>query len=249
MRALTNAEILSVWERGWQATAPQRAVLLLAAACPEKEPGELAACSIGRRDAQLLELRGVMFGRRIVSLTKCPQCGENVELEFNVDDFAAPPPVDEADNVAASAAAIVAEGYEVRFRLPDSLDQMAIAEAPDAATAQRTLLSRCVTSAQRAGAEVSTERLPALVLTKMTERMAELDPLASVFLAVTCAACGGQWRTLFDVCDFFWRELSWCAQRLLQEVHLLAAAYGWSEAEILSLGATRRSLYLEMVSR
>ncbi|HUD55174.1 MAG TPA: hypothetical protein VMR02_08095 [Terracidiphilus sp.] len=37
------------------------------------------------------------------------------------------------------------------------------------------------------------------------------------------------------------------ARRLLYEVHTLAAAYGWSEREILSLSAPRRALYLEMV--
>lgn len=244
MRALTNAEILDVWERGWQAALPQRAVLLLATACPDKQPGEFAGYSIGRRDAQLLELRGTMFGRRVVSLVKCPQCGENVQLEFSVDDFAEP-----VRSELDDATAIAADDYLVQFRLPNSLDQMAIVEWRDAAKAQRELLSRCVISAQHAGDEVSAENLPESVVAKMTERMAELDPLAGIFLAVTCATCGGQWRALFDICEFLWRELSWRAQRLLQEVHVLASAYGWSESDILSLGATRRRLYLEMVNQ
>ena len=37
------------------------------------------------------------------------------------------------------------------------------------------------------------------------------------------------------------------ARRLLLDVHQLASAYGWSEMEILSLSATRRNAYLEMV--
>ena len=32
------------------------------------------------------------------------------------------------------------------------------------------------------------------------------------------------------------------------EVHTLATAYGWSEAETLALGDARRAMYLEMVS-
>ena len=35
--------------------------------------------------------------------------------------------------------------------------------------------------------------------------------------------------------------------RTLNEIHLLASAYGWSEGEILSLTAKRRRLYLQMV--
>jgi hypothetical protein len=44
-----------------------------------------------------------------------------------------------------------------------------------------------------------------------------------------------------------WAEIEVRAKRLLLEVHLLATAYGWSEAEILSLNAQRREFYLEMV--
>ncbi len=245
MRALTNAEILDVWERGCQALPSQRAMLLLTVACPEKEPGELAASSIGRRDALLLELRGMIFGRRILSLTKCQQCGESVEMEFSVDDFTMLSLAGETDSVMF----IAEQEYEVQFRLPDTVDQVMIADLPDAETAQQTLMERCVVSAARAGNEVSPGDLPPTVVARMTEKMAELDPLASIFLAVTCAACGNCWQVLFDVCDLFWRELSYYARRLLGEVHQLASAYGWSETEILSLSATRRRLYLEMSSR
>jgi len=249
MNALTNAEILEVWERGWQALPAQRAVLLLATASPEIEPDEIAGYSIGRRDALLLELRASLFGRKIVSLTECPQCGAGVELEFNVDDFSAPSLPAECGGDFTVVVAVFSESCEARFRLPNSLDQIAIAQSPDAETARRTLLSRCVLSARRGGDEVSPEYLPAAALAAMSERMAELDPLASIFLAAPCPDCRFQWQSLFDICDFFWRELSSYAQRLLQEVHLLASAYGWSEAEILSLSSTRRRLYLEMISR
>ena len=37
------------------------------------------------------------------------------------------------------------------------------------------------------------------------------------------------------------------AKRLLMDVHLLARAYGWSEAEVLALSPARRRFYLEMV--
>jgi hypothetical protein len=37
------------------------------------------------------------------------------------------------------------------------------------------------------------------------------------------------------------------AKRLLAEVHLIASAYGWSEAEILGLSRARRDFYLDMV--
>lgn len=245
MRALTNTEILDVWERGFAAATPQRALLLLSAACPETAPGKLAAYSIGQRDTCLLELRARMFGDKIISLSLCPQCGENVELEFSTGDFLTPSPSTETERIFG----LSEQEYELSFRLPNSLDQARIASSPDLATAQQILLERCVLSATRNGETLSSAALPAPIVSRLTETMAECDPLGSIFLAVNCAHCGNCWQVLFDICDFFWRELSYYARRLLHEVHLLASAYGWSEAEILSLSATRRRLYLELSSQ
>jgi hypothetical protein len=52
---------------------------------------------------------------------------------------------------------------------------------------------------------------------------------------------------VFDIISFFWTELDSLARRLLQDVHVLAKAYSWREADILSMSATRRQFYLEMV--
>ena len=59
--------------------------------------------------------------------------------------------------------------------------------------------------------------------------------------------CGHEWDELFDVVSFVWAELEVQACRLLQEVHVLARAYGWREGDVLALSPRRRRLYLEMV--
>jgi hypothetical protein len=46
---------------------------------------------------------------------------------------------------------------------------------------------------------------------------------------------------------FFWKEIAAHAKRLLREVHILAAAYKWREADILAMNPNRRQYYLEMV--
>jgi hypothetical protein len=50
-----------------------------------------------------------------------------------------------------------------------------------------------------------------------------------------------------DAGVLLWDEIDARARALLAEVHTLASAYGWSEGEILSLGAARRASYLAMV--
>ena len=69
----------------------------------------------------------------------------------------------------------------------------------------------------------------------------------TALLAVSCASCAHAWRASFDIVAFFWSEIDAWAERVLRDVHRLAAAYGWSEREILGLSAWRRHRYLEMV--
>ena len=73
------------------------------------------------------------------------------------------------------------------------------------------------------------------------------DPLADVQLAVTCGECGRHWDTTFDIASFLWTEICAAVERLLGDVHVLARAYGWSEAEVLAVGPRRRQYYLQAV--
>ena len=54
---------------------------------------------------------------------------------------------------------------------------------------------------------------------------------------------------VLDIGTFFWEEVAAAAERLLYDVFQLAPTYGWSESDILAMGAARREYYLKMVSR
>src|SRR5262245_60339524 len=53
----------------------------------------------------------------------------------------------------------------------------------------------------------------------------EADPPTS-FVA-TCEACGSTSSCPFDGSEYVWREVAAAAERTLDEVHVLAACYGW----------------------
>jgi hypothetical protein len=108
-------------------------------------------------------------------------------------------------------------------------------------------LQRCLLSVKQAGAPVNILQLPAEVVTGIAESMAQADLLADIQLKIDCPSCQHRWRAAFDIVSFLWTEIEAWARRILFEVHTLARAYGWREAEILALSATRRQLYLEMV--
>ena len=140
------------------------------------------------------------------------------------------------------------DGYEVHFRLPNSLDLAAIANDSDVGSARERLASNCIVQACRDGLPVAVDTVPESVIEAVTAQMVEGDPLAEMQLALTCPACGHSWQSMFDIAPFLWREISTEAKRLLREVHILAQAYGWREADILSMSAARRQLYIEMVT-
>jgi len=244
MRALSAAELLSIWELGQLQPPAQRALALLAAACDDTSPGQIEHWSIGRRDERLLTLRGLAFGPRLQSVADCPSCMQKLELEFPIADIRVASATEFAEEFNLCVA-----GHEIRFRLPNCADLNGISAVENIANNQLRLLERCVLSARHAGREVTVDRLPAEVVSAVGQRMAEADPQADVQLALTCPACHHHWTAALDIVSFFWSEINAWATRLLREIHTLASAYGWSEAEVLSLSPWRRQVYLEMASQ
>ncbi len=137
-------------------------------------------------------------------------------------------------------------GYEVAFRLPSSADLAGLGDEGDA---RLGLLRRCVREVRRKGRRRAVNQLPAAVLDAVAERMSEADPRADVRTALTCPDCGHGWQVVFDIVTWFWAELEDWAYRTLRDVHALASAYGWREADVLALSPWRRQCYLRMVDR
>ena len=241
MRALSAPEILEVWERGLSLTPVERVLALLAAAC--REPADaLSQLSVGQRDARLLLLREWTFGSELVSVVTCPVCSERLELNLAIADLRVGADAESTDALALSVA-----GYELRFRVPNSLDVIAIADCQDPREARQRLLERCLATSEHQGARIAVDRLPAEVVEAVAARMALADPQGDVQLDVACSQCGHQWHAGFDIAAFFWTEIHAWAQRTLREVHALASAYGWRETDILAMSAWRRQFYLNCI--
>ncbi len=241
-RVLTASQLLEVWEQGRARTPAQRARALLALAQPAVPAAELAGFGIGRRDRELLGLRERLFGPRLTGAAQCPDCGLDIELDFAVADIRAPeatPP--------ESALTLADAGYELRFRLPTCGDLEALELGGDPAGRKTALLERCVTEARWHGEIAPVHALPASLTTALTGRMADLDPQGDIRLALTCPRCARQWQAPFDIVSYLWSELQAWALDLLRDIHELARAYGWREADILNLSAWRRQAYLEMI--
>ncbi|MDB5028874.1 MAG: hypothetical protein JWO66_2563 [Candidatus Eremiobacteraeota bacterium] len=240
MHTPTASTMLDAWERGLEQGPVERGLTLLAVASPDSEPVALAALCIGERDRRLLALREALFGPRATALTACPSCGEQVELELSIADLRLPPAA------AEPPLTVRADGYELRLRLPDSRDLLAVAAAGAVGAASR-LLERCVVEARSTDGAPAVATLPPRLVAEAERRLAEADPQADLEFALTCPACAHAWAAPFDAVAFLWTELDAWAGRLFADVHALASAYGWTEGEILRMGASRRRSYLRMV--
>src|SRR5918992_1258582 len=168
MRPLSARDLLRVWEVGEDQHPLDRALTLLAAACPELTWEELAALSVGRRNARLLALRERTCGPRLDCCVDCPECSEQLEFGVATSDLRAeePPTGEEARE-------LVADGVALRFRLPDSRDLASILDLRDPAAARAMLVRRCVLRAERDGAPVDAGELPAGVVAGLAERISE----------------------------------------------------------------------------
>jgi hypothetical protein len=242
MRPLSAEQILRIWEIGQRQHPVDRALTLLTFACPDRSLAQLAALTVGQRDALLLTLREITLGKHLNGFAACPDCGEELEFTIETAQIRAPDPVLAPDYEFA-----IAE-FSGKFRLPNSFDLAAIAPAPSVEIAKSILLQRCLLQARHHSSEISPEELPPPIVAQLAAQMVALDPAAEILFDLACPACPHEWQILFDIVSFLWAELAAQARRLLQEVHQLARHYSWHEADILAMSPTRRNHYLEFLN-
>src|ERR1700722_227678 len=232
MRNLTQSDFIALWETGRSLHPLDQGILALQAAFPEMQ-SVVADWPLGRRNRALAELHFAAFGSALRGWTACRGCAERLESEIDGRNL-------EKNLALDSEACVMVNGH--RYRLPTSRDLAAVAREPDADTAARLLLQQCSTAHELPESAFDEEQMEAV-----GESMAAADPLAEIRLGLDCPNCGVHFEESVDLPSFLWAEMEARAKRALMEVHTLASAYGWSQAEILSLTSARRQLYVEIV--
>jgi hypothetical protein len=230
------SDLLAAWERGLIDPGARTDALL--AAVGLDEPG--AVLPLGRRNRWLLEARRLLFGAVADVVAPCPGCGDQLEAEVSLPALLDGLPGTLADD----AVTVRASGYDVALRLPTAAD---LVDLPDGAEpAAHVLLTRLVVDARRHGKRVDAAALPDTVARAADVALADADPAASLELAVSCPGCGADASLVLDPLTLLWDEVDAWGWRMLGEVHALAGAYGWTEADVLALTPTRRQAYLHL---
>jgi hypothetical protein len=239
---VSNHQLLEAWESARGLGPVRRGRTLARLALPSLSPAEVAELSTGQIDRALLELRRRVIGPTQDATANCPACAERVEFSF---------PLEMVLNAQSDAAAdnqnhrVHAGAYACEFRLirPDDLE--AAAATGSVARAKECLVTRCVTRVSVDGVEQALPlALPADVIARLAEALGEADPLADLRFDLRCPACDHRWSARFDALNCLWQEIESFGWRMLEHVHVLASAYGWSERDILELAPARRAFYL-----
>jgi hypothetical protein len=235
-----EAALVQAWSAA-QAGPPWRRVPELLAELGLVGRDEAGRLPLGTVAAAVLRLvRGWSPAGRLAATAACRACGQRLEIGVPVDALLA------LENPACTGRHRVELAdcrLTVRAPRPADLAAAAAGAGGDPVAAERLLLARCLVEADPPLPPDEDAALAAVVAAACEA----LDPLGVVSFSVTCPECGTADAPLADVIGWGWALVDARVRQLLGEVHRLASAYGWTEAEVLALGPWRRRVYLELV--
>lgn len=234
----TETQLLELWERGYNATPIERALLLSAAANPGLTAEELLDLPIGLRDGKLILFRSALFGHHVSSTANCPKCQTRLELSFNLN-----PMIELTNQYTTTSFPVVWQGLQIEVRCPNTRDIINVARSRSAKH-EAMLLEKCIVDRPLALSELNeSESLNDMIAATIEQH----DPLGDIEFSMHCTDCSHNFQTPFDIVSFLWTELNaWC-QRLMSSIHLLARSYSWTERDVLLLSPWRRQVYLNMI--
>lgn len=232
---LAEGVLLALWERGRGRTPVDCAAALLGAV-----PGAGADLDVGSRDVLLARVLQAVAGPLVWARAGCPSCGAPLDVPVDVAAVAALPV-----HAAGEVLSVEVGGAAVRFRLPTTDDLLALRGVPPHA-ARDLLLRRCLAIRGPRGADPD-RPVPRAVATAVDAAMEAAAPAGAIDLLLACPDCTTTSAAALDVALLLWSEVEVRAVAVMAEVHALAAAYGWTEPDVLALGPRRRAAYLELV--
>jgi hypothetical protein len=175
-------------------------------------------------DAALLALRQFVIGDRLVAEIQCRGCEAWGDVEISIAKYlASKSPRLPCDSLSARIPTVQ--------QVLEAIDEHGSEELAAHAIEAESLRGSSGKEARRIGVAL--------------ERAA--PPMGGPITGM-CPHCEADVTVWFDPGAFFIGELRQRWGMLLEEVHLLASHYRWTEGEILALPARRRAVYAELIA-
>jgi hypothetical protein len=189
----------------------------------------------------LLQLRAVHFGQVMTLGFICPHCRELAQVSFRISEYLGDVTPRAVSGVLPHS---VLKGWfslhGAGFRLPTAGDLAAVGRAGILPRfAEAALAERCIDETGRARP----------LRGRIERTMEAMAPELSRDIAGFCHACRSPVRAPLAVTPLVIGELKRAAGSVHDDVDLIAYAYHWPEAQILSLPQSRRRAYAERARR
>lgn len=162
-------------------------------------------------------------GEAVEAVVTCSGCSASVEVDLPVHALL-------AGTAPKAGAGAGPEGVAVPV-----VDDV-VAAALDPARAEARLAAAC-----------GLDRLDAAERARALAALDEAHPLLAPSVALSCPTCGADVDAAVDAVALAWAAVDERARACLDDVTVLARAFGWSEAEVLAVPAARRSTYRQLL--
>jgi hypothetical protein len=158
---------------------------------------------VARRDEALIQIRRLSLGDVVHMTVDCDACGKPSDVDFRLSEL----PIQIAD-ATPRITLDIDDATRAVVRLPTAGDQEELFAANLAGESERRswLLGRLVESLGEQVGPLGVEAaraLPVHVRNTIEARLEEVIPDLDLGMAVTCAECGHEFRSAFDVASFF----------------------------------------------
>lgn len=203
----------------------------------ESRHDALQYLSIGDRVLLMLYLRKEVLGDSMHCTLDCPKCSEKMSLDLSVNALA------ESGRLARDNGSVTVGDISMVVRPPTHMDQQILLS--NDTEGMQTFARSCIVSCN---SPITSGVLDDTLFVAIDDKLRQLDPLADIALELKCPACGHDFEAPFDPEMLFLDEMAMRNRQLDWEVHWLAFHYHWSENSILSLAASRRRRYIELIN-
>lgn len=191
--------------------------------------------NVSERMQGLLAIAHATHGPETRAVARCvaPECRGQIELQLELAGFAwhAPTRIEWRDTAQRRLSARLPEGEDLR-------DWHAQAPGDAAWLARRLLI------ASDGAPETLDWRPDARDLAAFAQALEDADPLTALAIDVSCPYCARDMAVEVDLERLLLDGLHRRQRAVLDEVHRLASAYHWREADIVAMPAWRRHAYL-----
>ena len=194
----------------------------------------------------LMRCLAVLLGMEKIWLTaRCARCGKCFDFFIKQSEL----PVKKAGEGFPFASVETSAGL-CRMRVPNGVDQVAIAAIEDYEVALQTLVHRCIVGFPDASdgeekPENLAKKFSADDFRRVEIALEEVAAEVTTMVQAACPEC--EQANLVEIDPYM------CLQQgrtnLFSEIHILASTYHWSETEILSMPKSRRQRYLKLIDR